>query len=109
MSRPGGPMIDVGALLERVEAEAPVDSVPAVAAALAEMVGAREVNLLIADFTGRALVRLTSASRVEGARSVGLREQAETIPLEGSHYDQVLRTQQADVQTVDGGARMTVP
>ena len=102
-------MIDVGALLEKVEAEAPVDSVPAVAAALAEMVGAREVNLLIADFTGRALVRLTSMSRIEGARSRGRSEQAETLPLEGTHYDVVLRSQQAVVHVLEDGATMTVP
>jgi serine phosphatase RsbU (regulator of sigma subunit) len=104
------PVIDVGALLEKVEAAAPIDSVPAVAAALGEMVGASEVNLLIADFSGRALVRLTSAGRIHGARSQGRNEQAETLPLAGTHYDQVLRSQQPDVQALeDGGARMTVP
>jgi serine phosphatase RsbU (regulator of sigma subunit) len=103
------PLIDVGALLEKVEAAAPVDSVPAVAAALGEMIGAHEVNLLIADFSGRALVRLTSSARVEGARSQGRHEQAETLPLAGTLYDRVLRTQQPDVQVLDDGARMTVP
>jgi serine phosphatase RsbU (regulator of sigma subunit) len=103
------PLIDVGALLEKVEAAAPVDSVPAVAAALGDMIGAREVNLLIADFSGRALVRLTSAARVDGARSHGRAEQAETLPLAGTLYDRVLRTQQADVQALDHGTRMTVP
>jgi len=102
-------LIDIGALLQKVEAAAPIDSVPAVAAALGEMVGAREVNLLIADFSGRALVRLTSSARVNGARSQGRNEQAETLPLAGTLYDRVLRTQQADVQALDDGARMTVP
>ncbi len=105
-SRAGG--IDVGELLDGVEAPAPVDSVPVVAARLAEMVGARQVNLLIADFSGRAVVRLTSAERVDGARSRGV-EQAETVPLAGTAYDRVLRTQQADVQPVGDGARMIVP
>jgi serine phosphatase RsbU (regulator of sigma subunit) len=67
------------------------------------------VNLLIADFSGRSLVRLTSTSRVAGARSHGRIEQAETLPLAGSRYDVVLRTQQASVEAVDGGARMTAP
>ena len=102
-------VIDVGALLEKVETAAPVDSVPVVAAALADMIGATEVHLLIADFTGRSLVRLTSADRVVGARGLGGHEQAETLPLAGTLYDRVLRTQQADVQAVDGGARMTLP
>src|SRR3954471_13050467 len=100
-------LIDVGALLEKVEAAAPIDSVPAVAAALGDMIGAREVNLLIADFSGRALVRLTSAARIDGARSHGRNEQAETLPLAGTLYDRVLRTQQPDVQVLDDGARMT--
>jgi serine phosphatase RsbU (regulator of sigma subunit) len=102
-------MIDIGALLEKVEAAAPIDSVDAVASALRDMVSAREVKLLIADFSGRALVRLTSAARVDGARSQGSHEQAETLPFAGTLYDRVLRTQQADVHALDGGARMTVP
>jgi serine phosphatase RsbU (regulator of sigma subunit) len=105
-SRAGG--LDVGELLDEVEAAAPVDSVPAVAARIAEMLGAREVNLLLADFSGRAVVRLTSADQVDGARNRGS-EQAETLPLEGTVYDRVLRTQQADVQPVDDGARMIAP
>jgi hypothetical protein len=66
------------------------------------------VNLLIADFSGRAVVRLTSAERVDGARSRGV-EQAETVPLAGTVYGRVLRTQQADVQPVGDGAPMIVP
>ncbi len=101
-------VIDVGALLEKVEAAAPIDAVEAVAAALGDMVRAREVALLITDFTGRAVVRLTSADRVEGARSHGV-EQAETLPLAGTVHERVLRTQQVDVAELDGGARMIVP
>jgi serine phosphatase RsbU (regulator of sigma subunit) len=102
-------MIDVGALLKKVEAAAPIDSVQAVAASLGEMVDAREVNLLVTDFTGRSVVRLTSTDRVDGARSHGV-EQAETLPLPGTLYEQVLRTQQADVRALDDhGACMTVP
>jgi serine phosphatase RsbU (regulator of sigma subunit) len=102
------PVIDVGALLENVEAAAPIDAVEAVAAALGEMVRARRVTLLVADFSGRAVVRLTSAHRVQGARSQGV-EQAETLPLTGTVYERVLRTQQADVDLGDGSARVIVP
>ncbi|MGY1838026.1 MULTISPECIES: PP2C family protein-serine/threonine phosphatase [unclassified Modestobacter] len=101
-------VIDVGALLEKVETAAPIDAVEAVATALGEMVDARAVTLLIADFSGRAVVRLTSAHQVAGARSRGV-EQAETLPLAGTDYEQVLRTQQPDVQVLDDGARMIVP
>jgi hypothetical protein len=102
------PVIDVGALLERVEAAAPIDAVEAVARSLGEMVRAREVALLVADFTGRSVVRLTSADRVEGARSHGV-EQAETLTLEGTRYERVLRTQQPDVELLEDSARMIVP
>jgi serine phosphatase RsbU (regulator of sigma subunit) len=101
-------VIDVGRLLEMVEAAAPIDAVEAVAGALGEMVEARSVTLLIADFSGRAVVRLTSADLVSGARGHGV-DQAETLPLAGTVYDRVLRTQQADVQAVGDGARMVVP
>jgi serine phosphatase RsbU (regulator of sigma subunit) len=105
-SRAGG--LDIGELLGQVEAAAPIDSVPAVAATLAGMVGAREVNLLIADFSGRAVVRLTSEARVDGARSRGV-DQAESLALPGTVHEHVLRTQQAVLQPVGDGARMIVP
>ena len=101
-------MIDLGALLERVEAEAPIDAVEAVAATLADMVAAKAVSFLIADFSGRAVVRLTSAGRVNGARSRGV-EQAETLPLRGTVFERVMRTQHADIAPVDDGARLVVP
>ena len=102
-------MIDVGVLLEGVEAASPMDAVAAVAASLGDMLAAASVTLLIADFSGRALVRLTSSRRnIEGARTRGV-ERAETLPLAGTRYERVLRTQQADVHATDGGARVTVP
>jgi serine phosphatase RsbU (regulator of sigma subunit) len=101
-------VIDVGALLEQVESAAPIDAVEVVATELGRMVDAREVTLLIADFSGRAVVRLTSSNLVEGARSHGV-EQAETLTLSGTRYERVLRTQQADVEPSGDGARMLVP
>src|ERR1700709_1027378 len=92
-------VIDVGQLLERVESAAPIDAVEAVAGALGEMVEASAVTLLIADFSGRAAARLPPAALARGARGRGV-EQAETLPLAGTVYEQVLRTQQADVQAV---------
>ncbi|MGY1833701.1 PP2C family protein-serine/threonine phosphatase [Blastococcus sp. SYSU DS0510] len=101
-------MIDVGAVLQKVEAAAPIEAVEVVAAELGEMVDATAVTLLLADFSGRAVVRLTAAGRVEGARSHGA-EQAETLPLPGTRYERVLRTQLADVEPMDDGARLIVP
>ncbi|NEK85263.1 serine/threonine-protein phosphatase [Blastococcus saxobsidens] len=100
--------MDIGAVLEKVEAAAPIEAVEAVSAALAEMIGAHRVTFLIADFSGRSVVRLTSAGTVPGARSHGP-EQAETLPLAGTVYAQVLRTQQMDVTPQDGGTRLIAP
>jgi serine phosphatase RsbU (regulator of sigma subunit) len=101
-------VIDVGALLQQVEAAPPIDAVEVIAAELGRMVDATAVTLLIADFSGRAVVRLTSAQMVEGARGHGV-EQAETLPLTGTRYEHVLRTQQPDVDAMGDGARMIVP
>lgn len=101
-------MIDVGALLEKVENAAPIAAVEAVAGALREMVAARSAALLIADFSGHSVVRLTSAGPVSGARTHD-GEQAETLPLEGTPYDRVIRTQRVHVEELGDGARVLAP
>jgi hypothetical protein len=53
--------LDVGALLDRVTGTAPIAAVDAAADALAEMLGARDLTFLIADLSGRAVIRLTTA------------------------------------------------
>jgi hypothetical protein len=75
---------------------------------LAQMVGADAVTFLVSDFSGRSVVRLTSAGRVNGARSHGV-DQAETLPLTGTRYEQVLRTQQISVERVGDGVRLIAP
>src|SRR3954454_25116774 len=103
------PPFDVGAFLRRVEAAAPIEAVEEFADALGEWIGAHRVAFLIADFSGRAVVRLTSSGpAVDGARRYS-HEQAETIPLPGSRYEPVLRTQRIDVQPLEDGARLIVP
>jgi serine phosphatase RsbU (regulator of sigma subunit) len=109
MPSPDRPGLDLAALLERVEAAAPIEAVDALAGALADMVGARGVAFLIADFSGRAVVRLSSTGRArDGFRSQS-GEHAETIPLPGTVHERVLRTQRADVSRLDDGACLTVP
>jgi serine phosphatase RsbU (regulator of sigma subunit) len=97
------------ALLERVESGAPTEAVEAVAAELAVMVGARAVSFLIADFSGRALVRFGSSKARTGQENRQGTVQAETLELAGTVYDRVLRTQQVDVRECDGGAELIVP
>lgn len=102
-------MIDLGALLQRVEDAAPVDAVPVVATTLGDMLGAREVTFLVTDFSGRSVIRLTtSRSGARGSRSSGV-EHAEPVPLPGTVYEQVLRTQQPSVERLERGTRVVVP
>jgi serine phosphatase RsbU (regulator of sigma subunit) len=96
-------------LLDRVEGTAPIEAVGAAADALAERLGARELSFLIADFSGRAVVRLTTrGAGVEGARTQA-GAQAETVPMAGTVYERVLRSQEVDVQPLDGEARVIAP
>ncbi len=109
MTPPPTAGLDVATLLERVEGRAPIEAVEAATESLAEMLDARELAFLIADFSGRSVVRLTTgAGGAAGARTQA-GEQAESLPLRGTVYERVLRTQQVDVRPVDEGARMIVP
>jgi serine phosphatase RsbU (regulator of sigma subunit) len=103
------PETDLHSLLERVEAASPTAAIDVVADELAAMVGAQAVRLLIADFSGRALVRFGPPTpREPGARHQG-GEQSQTLPLSGTVYERVLRTQQLDVRTLEDGVYLTVP
>ena len=87
-------------LLHRIDAAAPVDAIDVAEAELVAGVGARAVSLLLADYSGRAIVRLDTSTW--GAHVVEL---AETIPLAGTVYERVLRTQRTHVD----GSRVTSP
>jgi hypothetical protein len=99
---------DLRPLLERVEAASPVDAIDVAADELAAMLGAREVCLLIADYSGRALVRLGRTPDATGGRTQGT-ENAESVPLTGTVYEEVLRTQQVAVRELDEGVLVTAP
>ena len=68
--------LDLAELLEAVEDAPPFAAADVLGEHLGEALGAREVSFLIADFTGRALIRLGHAGRVDAARAQG-RETAE--------------------------------
>src|SRR3954452_22300421 len=101
--------LDVAALLERVEGRAQIEAVEAATEALAEMLDARGIAFLIADFSGSSVVRLTTGAGGAARARTQAGEQAESLPLRGTVYERVLRTQQVDVRAVDEGARMIVP
>src|SRR6266480_2551245 len=91
--------LNLNALLAAVEAGA---------ASLAEAIDAREVSFLIADFSGRSLIRL-GHSGGEGALRLQGKETAERVPLTGTPHGRALAAQAVEVVVEDGGARLFAP
>ncbi|WP_093879342.1 PP2C family protein-serine/threonine phosphatase [Streptomyces sp. TLI_105] len=90
-------------LLTAAERAAPVDAVAVVAEDLRQRFGATRVSFLIVDLTGKAVARLTTAVGVGGGR------EAERIPMFGSVYEQVIRTQRLYQEATGQGQRVIVP
>lgn len=94
--------LDLRALLAAVEAAPPISAVDVLAAELGRMVEASSVGLLIANFSGTAVMRMSHVALDEsdpGAR----RERAESLPLEGSVHEEVLIGQEQRVERRDDG------
>lgn len=90
-------------LLTAAETAAPVDAVDVVAEDLRRRLDATNVSFLIVDLTGRAVARLSTTGSVAGGR------EAERIPLPGSVYEWVIRTQRLHQEKTGGGQRVIVP
>ncbi|MGW2826711.1 GAF domain-containing protein, partial [Streptomyces sp. NPDC001443] len=88
--------IGLSDVLAAAEAAAPVASLDVVARDLRERFGAEYASFLFVDIVGRRVVRVTEEMDTQQGR------RADQIPLVGSVYDEVLRTQQL-VQAPDGG------
>ncbi|GAA4838358.1 PP2C family protein-serine/threonine phosphatase [Kitasatospora terrestris] len=78
--------------LQAAEAAPPVESLDVVARMLRQQVGAASVSFLITDFTGSSVVRLGAAGSIETGRP------ASRIPLAGTVYDDVIRSQRPSIQ-----------
>ena len=100
--------LDLRWLLTRAEAAAPVGVVDAMAAALLEMLDARDVSFLVADFSGRSLARLgrSVASSELGSRS---EETSARVPLEGTPYGAALAGQRSVVLREGDDTRVLAP
>lgn len=100
--------MDLRRLLASVESAAPVDVVDVLAAELGRMVDATCVSLLMANFSGDAVVRM---SHVEGSNAVhaGHKERTESLPLSGSAYEQVLFEQEPNIRRSADGWDVLVP
>jgi serine phosphatase RsbU (regulator of sigma subunit) len=95
-------------LLEAAEAAAPVDAVSALTQEVGKRLRAASVSLLIADMSGRSLVRLVHLPLVAGDRAAGTsplsanhrtqgEESATTLPFDGGPLERVIRSQRLEV------------
>src|SRR5215210_1260314 len=100
--------LNLSSLLAAVEAAPPVAAVDVLATALAEAVGAREVSFLIADFSGRSLIRLGHSGGTGTLRLQG-QETAERVPLFGTPHGRALSAQAVEVVAEDSGALLFAP
>jgi serine phosphatase RsbU (regulator of sigma subunit) len=100
--------LNFAGLLEAVENASPVAAADVLAERLTEALGASEVSFLVADFSGRALVRLGHAGSEAAGRTQG-RETAERVPLAGSPHGSAIATQTLQVEAGAGGARLFAP
>jgi serine phosphatase RsbU (regulator of sigma subunit) len=94
-------------MLAAAEAAAPVEAVEAVTRELGAALHARSVSFLIADLSGRALVRLAHVpfdTVTPGRRDD--REVATVVPFDGGPHEQVIRDQAVEVLAT--GASWTV-
>jgi hypothetical protein len=103
-----GCRLDLRSLLAAVEAAPPVAAVDVFAAELGDRLAAEEVTFLISDFNGSALVRL-SHHRDDGPHRSQGADAAETVPLAGTPYENVIRTQQLQLHPESAGTRVLAP
>jgi hypothetical protein len=109
-TRSGAPAsLDVKTLLASVEAAPPIDAAEVVAAALADALGAHEVSFLIADYSGRALVRLTHVHRASADDEDVNRERGQKVALAGTPHGRALTEQETQIVPDFGGYRVFAP
>lgn len=96
-------------MLQSAEDAAPVQAVEAVTGVIATALNARGVSLLIADLSGRALVRLTHQPAGGGTGRRHGEEDAEVLPFDGGPYERALRQQAPEVIRRDGTWTVLAP
>ncbi|MCW2986756.1 MAG: serine/threonine-protein phosphatase [Conexibacter sp.] len=100
--------MNLNVLLEAVEAAPPVAAAEVVGEALGEALGARDVSFLIADYSGRSLIRLSHLARGATDAAPG-RERSVSVPLSGTPHGRALAEQEVQVVTEDGSSRLFAP
>lgn len=95
--------MDLNEVLVAVEKAAPVDAVQAVTRKIGVSLDAISVSFLVADMSGRALVRLVHVpiGEVSGARRQD-EDVALVLPFDGGPLEQALRAQQVLIEEAGG-------
>ncbi|RZT79481.1 serine phosphatase RsbU (regulator of sigma subunit) [Micromonospora violae] len=97
-------------MLDAAENASPVEAVEAVTRELGAALGARNVAFLIADLSGRALVRLAHVPFTDaGAGRRDGEELATVLPFDGGPAEQSLRTQTVRVMAQSDGWTVWAP
>ena len=109
MPEQDGRRLDLRSLLAAVEVAPQVAAVDVFAAELGTRLGAEEVSFLISAFNGSALVRLSQHKGGGGERRSRGADAAETVPLAGTPYEHVIRTQRLQVHPAAEGAMVLAP
>ena len=100
--------MDLDELLGVVDQAPPVMAADVVGRHLATEFGAAAVAFSIADFSGRALTRLSFDASGDGDRMQG-RETGERVPLQGTPHGRVLAMQKVEVVPQDAGVCVYAP
>jgi serine phosphatase RsbU (regulator of sigma subunit) len=100
--------LNLHVLLDAVEAAPPIAAADVIGAALRGAVEARDVSFLIADYSGRSLMRLSYRARGGPPDGRG-REQTEAVPVKDSPHGRALAEQTVQVVEEDGATRLFAP
>jgi Stage II sporulation protein E (SpoIIE) len=98
---------DLRTLLNRAEAASPVEAIDVMADELAVMLDADELCFLIMDLSGRAVARFGGLGANAARQLEDGAAHAKVVPLPGTVYEKVLRSQRPDLRA-DGDDRHTL-
>ena len=101
--------LDLKTLLASVEAAPPVDAAEVVAAALTDSLEARDVSFLIADYSGRSLIRLSHARRMSADDDGPSRERGQAVMLADTPHGRALAEQDVQIMQDADGSRVFAP
>ena len=101
--------LDLRTLIDAVEAAPPIEAVDVLAAVLAEMLDATHVSLLIANFSGTAVMRLSHITARACAPERSRTNVPKTLPLAGSAYERVMFRQELEIAEDGDGWLLLLP